>query len=124
MKKVRVTAGDVELEAELFDSECAGAIFDALPVETAFNTWGEEFYFEVPVSSELDDSATTSVKVGDIGYWPPGRALAIFYGRTPASASEEPVPASEVNLVGRIKGDARLLRRAAGAGRIRIEKIS
>jgi hypothetical protein len=70
-KLIRIIAGGVELEAELSDTECAGAIYEALPIETAFNTWGEEFYFEIPVSRELDDTATTSVKVGDIGYWPP-----------------------------------------------------
>lgn len=123
MRRVRITAGGVELEAELFDTACAGAIFDALPIETAFNTWGDEFYFEIPVKHELDDTATNSVKVGDIGYWPPGSALAIFYGRTPASVSDDPVPASEVNLVGRINGDPKLLKNAAGAGKIRLEKV-
>jgi hypothetical protein len=121
-KPIRIIAGSVELGAELSETECAGAIYDALPIETAFNTWGEEFYFDIPVSRELDDTATTSVKVGDIGYWPPGSALAIFYGRTPASTGDDPVPASEVNLVGRITGDAKLLKNAEGAGRIRIEK--
>lgn len=123
-KLITIIAGGVELEAELSDTECAGAIYDALPIETAFNTWGEEFYFDIPVSLELDDTATTSVKVGDICYWPPGSALAIFYGRTPASTEDDPVPASEVNLVGRITGDARLLKNAEGAGRIRIEKVN
>jgi hypothetical protein len=121
---IRIIAGSVELEAELSDTECAGAIYEALPIDTAFNTWGEEFYFDIPVSRELDDTATTSVKVGDIGYWPPGSALAIFYGRTPASTGDDPVPASEVNLVGSIRGDAKLLKNAEGAGRIRIEKVN
>jgi hypothetical protein len=120
--KIRITAGNVELEAELRDTECARAIFDALPIETVFNTWGDEFYFEVPVTLELDNTATTKVKVGDIGYWPPGRALAIFYGRTPASSGDDPVPASEVNMVGSIEGNARLLKDAEGAGSIKIEK--
>ncbi len=123
-KLIRITVDAVVLEAELSDTECAGAIYEALPIDTAFNTWGEEFYFDIPISRELDDTATTSVKVGDIGYWPPGSAMAIFYGRTPASTGEDPVPASEVNLVGRITGDARLLKNAEGAGRIRIEKVS
>ncbi|NIT30165.1 MAG: hypothetical protein GTN51_00620 [Armatimonadetes bacterium] len=121
-KLIRIIAGGVELEAELSETECAGAIYDALPIETAFNTWGDEFYFQIPVNRELDETATTSVKVGDIGYWPPGSALAIFYGRTPASTGDDPVPASEVNLVGRITGDAKRLKDAEGAGRIRIEK--
>jgi len=122
VRGVKVIVADVVLDAELLDTKCARAVYEALPIETPFNTWGEEFYFEISVGLGLDETATMKVKVGDIGYWPPGRALAIFFGRTPASTSDEPVPASEVNLVGRIKGDARLLKRAAGADRIRIEK--
>jgi hypothetical protein len=37
------------------------------------------------------------------------------------STAEDPVPASAVNLVGRIEGDATVLRKAKGAGEIRIE---
>ncbi len=36
----------------------------------------------------------------------------------------EPVPASEVNLVGKIIGDATALRKVKGASKIKIEKIS
>ncbi|MCL5021762.1 MAG: cyclophilin-like fold protein [Nitrospirae bacterium] len=85
------------------------------------NEWGDEFYFAIPVSMEPDETATTKVKVGDIGYWPPGNALAIFFGPTPLSVGPEPIPASEVNLVGKITEPA-LLRRAKGAAGIRIEK--
>ncbi len=120
---IRITVGPVVLDAELSGSECARAIFDSLPIETSFSTWGDEFYFEIPVAEELDETATTSVRVGDIGYWPPGRALAIFYGPTPASTSAEPVPASAVNLVGRVNGDARELKKAATAARIRIDRV-
>jgi len=74
------------------------------------------------VKLPLDATATGKVKIGDIGYWPPGQALAIFFGRTPMSTGPDPVPASEVNLVGRIVGDALILNKAKGATGIRIEK--
>jgi hypothetical protein len=38
------------------------------------------------------------------------------------SKGPEPVPASEVNLVGKITGDATVLRNAKGSRRIRIER--
>ncbi len=57
-----------------------------------------------------------------MGYWPPGEALAIFFGPTPASTGDDPVPASEVNVVGRILGDARLLKNVARERSIRIER--
>jgi hypothetical protein len=120
--RVKITVGNIALDAEFFDTPCAKAIIDALPIETIPNEWGDEFYLEIPVKMPLDGSATTKVAVGDIGYWPPGNALAFFFGPTPMSRGPEPVPASEVNLVGKITGNAALLKETKGATRIRIEK--
>jgi hypothetical protein len=121
-QKIRIIAGPVTVSAELSDTDCARAIAGKLPFDAAPNEWGDEFYFAIPVKLPLDATATRKVTVGDIGYWPPGNALAIFFGRTPMSAGPDPVPASEVNLVGRIVGDALVLNKAKGAARIRIEK--
>jgi hypothetical protein len=121
-QKIRIIAGAVIAQGELADTECARAIAKKLPFETVPNEWGDEFYFTIPVKLPLDATATGKVKVGDIGYWPPGSALAIFFGRTPMSTGPDPVPASEVNLVGRITSDALLLKKAKGASTIRIEK--
>ncbi len=120
--KIKITVKDIVLVAELFDTATAKTITDALPIETTPNEWGDEFYFEIPVTMQLDETATTKVAVGDVGYWPPGKALAIFFGPTPMSKGPEPVPASKVNIVGRITDDATLLRKAKGATKIRIEK--
>jgi len=121
-EKIKIIVRGITLNAELFDTRTAAAIADALPIETMPEEWGDEFCFEIPVEMALDETATTKVKTGDIGYWPPGNALAIFFGPTPISSGSEPVPASDVNLVGRITGDATILRNAKGARKIRIEK--
>lgn len=118
MTQIIISIDDLEVKAELFETQCAKAIAEKLPIEAVPNEWGDEFYFTIPVQFILDESATTNVKVGDIGYWPPGRALAIFFGPTPISQGLDPVPASEVNLVGRLIGDARVLNKAKGAKRI------
>jgi hypothetical protein len=121
-EKIKIIVTDIILYAELFDTMTAAAIAGALPIETTPEEWGDEFYFEIPVEMSLDETATTKVKTGDIGYWPPGNALAIFFGPTPISSGSEPVPASDVNLVGRITGDATVLKNAKGARKIRVEK--
>jgi hypothetical protein len=120
--RIAITIKDMVVQAELGDTACAKMIAEALPIETRPNEWGDEFYFTIPVALRLDETATTAVKVGDIGYWPPGKALAIFFGPTPMSSGLDPVPASEVNLVGKIIGDAATLKKAKGATRIKIEK--
>jgi len=83
---------------------------------------GRRVLFRDPVALPPDGTSTTAVRAGDIGYWPPGRALALFYGPTPLSTGTDPVPASAVNLVGRIAGDASKLRAAKGARKVRIER--
>jgi hypothetical protein len=97
--KIKISVKDIVLDAELFDTATAKAIAGELPIEAKPNEWGDEFYFEIPVRMPPDETATAKVSVGDIGYWPPGNALAIFFGPTPMSRGHEPVPASEVNIV-------------------------
>lgn len=121
--KIRIKVNDIELDGELLDTATARSVADALPIDTRPNEWGDEFYFEIPVGMPLDDTATTKVSVGDIGYWPPGKALAIFFGPTPMSTGSDPVPTSAVNPVGRIMGDATVLKKAKGAKRIHIEGL-
>jgi hypothetical protein len=117
--RIRIIVGKETLEAELLDNDTARAIFAALPIESPYNTWGDEIYFSIPVRRDLEEG-TTDVEVGDLGYWPLGRAFCIFYGPTPASSSDKPVPASEVTLVGRVTGDAARLRKVS-ATTIRLE---
>jgi len=121
MKKVVIHVGDRALEGELNDSETAAAIWDALPVEGAGQTWGDEIYFRIPVSAE-PENARPSVNFGDIGYWPPGNALCIFYGPTPASRDEEIVPASPVNVVGKMVSDVSVLKGTSSPGLVKVEK--
>ncbi|HOJ71964.1 MAG TPA: cyclophilin-like fold protein [Syntrophorhabdaceae bacterium] len=120
--KITIAIKDIVVQAELSDTRCAEAILNALPIEARPNEWGDEFYFTIPVEFDLDETATSEVKIGDIGYWPPGRALAIFFGPTPLSSGSEPVPASKVNIVGRITDDPGVLKKARGAKEIKIKQ--
>ena len=104
-RKIRITAGNLRVEAELTESETANAFWEALPIRGAANVWGEEIYFQVPVEAELEDSAREEMEVGEIAYWPPGSAFCIFFGRTPASVDETPRAASPVNPLGMVAGD-------------------
>jgi hypothetical protein len=118
-----ILAGGLRLEAELSDTPTARALAEALPIEGQAQRWGDEIYFSIPqVVQELDDTAAVVVQVGDIGYWPPNRALCLFFGLTPTSVPGEIRPASAVNLVGRIKGDPCCLAGVAAGSVVRVEK--
>jgi len=111
---IRIRAGQVQVEAELNDSETARKISDALPIEAQANTWGDEIYFAIPVSSG-EENPKEVVDMGDLGYWPPGSAFCVFFGPTPASQGDEIRPASAVNIIGRVTGDPKVLK-AVGSG--------
>ena len=119
---IRIIIGPVRLDATLDDTPCAGTIADLLPLHAPVHEWGDEFYFFLPVELGPDGTSTMEVEAGDIGFWPPGPAVAIFFGPTPISPDERPVPASAVNLLGRVEGDARVLKEAKGRSEIRIER--
>ena len=121
-KKIRIKAGNVEAEAVLNDSPTAKKIYEALPIEARGNTWGDEIYFAIPVKSSLEKNAKELVQVGDLGYWPSGSAFCIFFGPTPASRGNEVRPASAVNVIGKVSGDARVFKKVGDGAKVRIEK--
>ncbi len=121
--KVRITVGSVQLDAELKSTKTAREVYAALPVESPVNLWGEEFYFKLAGVKDYRETATNQVKVGDVAFWGAGQVVAIFFGRTPMSMGQDPVPADRVNIIGRIIGDASMLRCAMDAPTIRIDRI-
>jgi hypothetical protein len=111
------------VEGSLTDTPTARALAAALPLTGTAQLWGEEIYFPVPqVVADLDETAAVVVNVGDLGYWPTGRAFCIFFGLTPASVPGEIRPASAVNLVGRVSGDPCCLKLVKEGTTVRIEK--
>lgn len=122
--RIKIMVGGVTVQAELKTNQTARGILAALPVESPLNVWGEEFFFKLPGVKDFREVATTQVKVGDVAFWGAGGVLAIFFGRTPMSMGADPVPADRVNVIGRIVGDATVLRRAMGASTIRVEPLS
>ena len=119
---IRITAGPVQLTAALNDSQTAQAVWNALPITASANTWGDEIYFGIPVDAGLEQGQET-VDLGDLGYWPPGRAFCIFFGPTPASRGNEIRPASAVTVIGRVTGDAALFRQVRAGTSVTIEVI-
>ena len=122
-RRIRVTVGSVQLVVELKPNKTADEIYAALPVEAPLNTWGEELYFKLPGVKDYRETATSQVKVGDVAFWGAGQVVAIFFGRTPMSMGPDPVPADRVNIVGKVIGDATVLRQVMTMQTIKMEKI-
>lgn len=122
-RKIAVTAGSVLVTATLNDSSTAEALWNALPLEASANTWGDEIYFRIAVNADEEDGASDVVDMGALAYWPPGQALCLFFGRTPASRGDEIRAASAVNVIGSIEGDATVLKQVKSGARVFVERL-
>ena len=122
MKQIRIILGDLVMDARLNDSPTAQKVWEALPIEASFSTWGDEIYFSIPVAMELESDAQELVQSGDLGYWPSGNAFCIFFGPTPISDEGEIRPASAVNIIGGISGDSTVLKERLSEKLIRVER--
>ncbi|MFN2202960.1 MAG: cyclophilin-like fold protein [Caldilineaceae bacterium] len=120
--KVRITVAGKEFEAEFDDNDTADAVAELLPIEANASVWGDEIYFEIPVSLAQNPDAIAEVPVGAIAYWPPGNAMCIFFGPTPVSTGDTPRAYSPVNEFGRIISDATELRGVRNGARVTVEK--
>jgi hypothetical protein len=120
-KKIRIRAGAIETTAELNDTRTAQAIWETLPIQSRVNLWGDEIYFSIPLSLELE-IGQESVSLGDLGYWPDGNAFCIFFGPTPVSQGDEIRPASRVTVFGKVIGDAAVFKKIAEGTKITIRR--
>lgn len=112
----------ITIEAELKESKLAQSIAAILPFEGRVNTWGKEIYFPIPLRSDIIFPQGL-VKKGDVGYWPEGACLCLFFGPTPVSLSEEEIrPASDVEVVGRLLGDVSVLEQVSSGSVVKIVK--
>ena len=120
-RRIKVTAGSVVVTAELYDTQTADLVWDALPITASGSTWGDEIYFRTPVSTEEQDAVPT-VEMGAVAYWPPGQAICLFFGPTPMSVGDEIRPVSPVNVFGRIVEDATVLKAVSSGAEVRVER--
>jgi hypothetical protein len=105
------------------ETDTVTQLLGALPLETVVNRWGEEIYFDVPISSDLEKDARAEMDIGEVAFWPTGSALAVFFGPTPASTNGRPRAYSDCNIVGRILEEPARLTKIAPGTRVRIERL-
>jgi len=120
---ILIETSGIALEAELNDGPTAEKLAAALPIEGRVNRWGDEIYFDTGLTASEEPGARAEMSVGELGYWPPGQSFCIFFGPTPVSRASEPRAYSPVNILGRVLGDATLLRAVAQGATIRITRL-
>jgi len=120
--KLRVKAGETSFVVALDETPTSKALSEVLPFESVAQTWGEEVYFEAPMSANLEPGARQVVEPGTACFWVEGSSVALPYGRTPISGKDgKPKLAARCNVLGRIVGDPQLLAKVKSGDRIRVE---
>jgi len=108
---MEIKINNIKLEVELTNKNpiTAQKILKALPITSIANRWGDEIYFATDVEIKKENPQQ-EVEVGDVAYWPPGKAICIFFGKTPVSTGNKPKAYSPVNVFGRVVKNLELLK--------------
>lgn len=120
--RIRLSWPGGEAFAALDDTPTARAVYGALPCTSSANTWGEEVYFTLPVQTRLEPDARQVVDPGTVCFWVEGSSLALPYGPTPVSQDDECRLVTEVNVLGKLESDARVLAGIGPGDEVRVEK--
>ena len=123
-KAIRISfesVGEVIVELkENWNPRIVNELIRTLPkISTAYR-WGDEIYFEIGVET-AEENSRVDMNVGEVAYWPQGKALCIFFGPTPVSTNDKPKAYSPVNPVGLVKEEIEVLRRIRGGEKVLVE---
>ena len=108
--RITVSVAGHQFSGTLNASATAAALAARLPLTVTMSRWGDEFYGDCGLDGAPGDPQEQEVAVGDLVVWPPGRALCLLFGPTPASTGDAPVLASPGVRVGSLAGDLTKLR--------------
>ena len=96
---IKIIVSDIALNCRLRKNKTANEIIKLLPLKSIVNTWGDEIYFEIPkINVNIEDNAKDIINLGEIAFWIEGNSIAIGFGRTPVSKSNEIRLAARVNI--------------------------
>jgi hypothetical protein len=106
MSRFELVSGDITLEGRITDEnpQTAEVVLDSLPIEGEAIRWGDEFYFATTLEIP-EEHGRQDIEVGEVAFWPAGKAIAVFFGRTPVSVSDKPRAYENVNVFGKLEGD-------------------
>ncbi len=98
MKKLILRIHDKSLILKLKETKTASIIYNAVPITSHINTWGEEIYFNTNLTIEKENAAKEIVDYGEIAFWTEGSSIAIGFGKTPVSKKDEIRLAAPCNI--------------------------
>jgi len=125
-QKIRIISPSIgEISAELTEENpnTLTEFLKILPISAKANLWGDEIYFKIPLKRVEAEHPRVAVKEGEIGIWIEDPSLCFFFGKTPVSQGEEIRAYSEVNVIGNIIGDPKILKKVKANEAITVEAL-
>jgi hypothetical protein len=77
----------------------------------------------VPLNAPLESDAQQVVDPGTVCFWVQGSSLALPFGPTPVSKGDECRLVTRCNVLGKIEGDPRRLKKVRQGTQIRVELV-
>ena len=124
MNRFELVSGDITLEGRITDENprTAEVVLDSLPIEGEAIRWGDEFYFATALEIP-EEHGRQDIEVGEVAFWPAGKAIAVFFGRTPVSVSDKPRAYENVNVFGKVEGEAQSLVKVLSGERVLMRAV-
>ena len=81
---------NLKIKCKALSNKTAEKLIKLMPIEAKIATWGNEIYFDTPNNDiVLENDAKEVFNLGEIAFWNQGSAIAIGFGKTPASKKDE-----------------------------------
>ena len=88
--QILINTNNIEIVCKLRTNDTATQIKSILPITSKVNVWGDEIYFTISKLNIREESdATDIMNLGEIAFWIQGNSIAIGFGPTPVSISDE-----------------------------------
>lgn len=121
---IEITAGTATLRAELLDTPCAGRIWQALPLFSTAEMWGDSLHFQIPLRTGREPGACLNAEPDIIYYWSREERILIPFGQTPISRDGEIRLPSPCNMVARCLDDTSLLKSVTPGEKVTVRAAS
>tara|TARA_Y100001970_G_C14201233_1_gene841210 strand:+ start:1585 stop:1959 length:375 start_codon:yes stop_codon:yes gene_type:complete len=109
LKKIKIEFLQQSIEVELDDTDTSRKIWDACPIKSNVNIWGNEIYFDTYINVTKDETAKDIVNLGEVAFWVEGSSIAIGFGPTPISKADEIRLITKANIIGKTSSDLSIL---------------
>ena len=123
MKKIKISFLSISISVDLHNTETANIIWEACPIKSNVNIWGDEIYFDIKINTVKDETAKDIINKGEIAFWVEGSSIAIGFGATPISQGNEIRLVTHANIIGETNDDLSLLSMVNPGEIVIVEKI-